>query len=567
MTSNLIRRLSWRDVLVALGLTFLVTLAGSLRMVTGVCGLYHDDAIYVSTAKSLAEGHGYRLRGVPEEPLQTKYPILYPALLAVVWNIWPSFPNNLLAMQGISLVAGAATVGMCYLYLVRFGYFSRSVAAASGLLCATSSSFLYFSTHTLTEMPFALLMVVALWGVDRQLVRPSQSRLSHVGLGIVLALPFLCRTIGAPLIPAALWVLFRSRQRLRWYVFGIIATSLPWILWSVMGRGIWDADPTLGYYTDYLGCWSSTGTRLFGRVVFSNAIAVALFSTHLCVEGLADVARPYMGAGIGATLFIVGAAGWLTLFAQLRDRQILPWALLGYLLLILAWPWPPFRFLLPILPYIAAYVLSVLAAVARSCLAPFARQFLVVLGLALVVGFNFNSLIEHRQLAQQTGYPRLKATHTSADWSSYDQIFSWIRKNCEEHDVLACGCDSMIALYTDRKAFRPFVYRPGSLFYRESNVPFVTVDELAAHLKRHRTQYLVQLPMPGFAEEEPVQEVIDELYRRHAGWLVPVYQGEDPRFVIFALDPQHEPNGDRAISKRSTLTGLSHRSSIPIAAD
>ena len=85
--------------------------------------------------------------------------------------------------------------------------------------------------------------------------------------------------------------------------------------------------------------------------------------------------------------------------------------------------------------------------------------------------------------------------------------------------------------------------RPGSVFYGESNVPVVTVAELAAHLKRHRARYVVQLPMPGFGEEKLVQDAIDELYRQHASWLVPVYQGKDPRFVIFALDPQHEPNG------------------------
>ena len=108
---------------------------------------------------------------------------------------------------------------------------------------------------------------------------------------------------------------------------------------------------------------------------------------------------------------------------------------------------------------------------------------------------------------------------------------------------MASGFDSMIALYTDRKALRPYVYRPGLLFYGESDEPFVSVDELAANLKRHPARYLVQLPMPGFAEERPLQQAIQELRQHHAGWLVPVYQGEDPRFVIFKLDPQNEPTG------------------------
>ena len=120
--------LSRRDLLVACGLAGVVILLGAWQMVVGVCGVYHDDAIYVITAKALAQGHGYRLIDLPNAPLQTKYPILYPALLSIIWKIWPSFPENLLAMQGLSLLAGAATLALAYLYLDHFGYFQGSCA-------------------------------------------------------------------------------------------------------------------------------------------------------------------------------------------------------------------------------------------------------------------------------------------------------------------------------------------------------------------------------------------------------------------------------------------------------
>ena len=76
-------------------------------MVVGVCGVYHDDGIYVITAKALAQGEGYRLINLPNSPLQTKYPILYPALLAIIWKIWPSFPKNLLLCKGYRFVPGS----------------------------------------------------------------------------------------------------------------------------------------------------------------------------------------------------------------------------------------------------------------------------------------------------------------------------------------------------------------------------------------------------------------------------------------------------------------------------
>ena len=58
-------------------------------------GHLHDDAIYFVSAKSIAEGHGYRILSLPGEPYQTKYPPLFPMLLALVWKVRPDFPGNL----------------------------------------------------------------------------------------------------------------------------------------------------------------------------------------------------------------------------------------------------------------------------------------------------------------------------------------------------------------------------------------------------------------------------------------------------------------------------------------
>ncbi len=59
-------------------------------------GLAHDDTLMMSSAKALAEGRGYIMPSVPETPRQTKYPVLYPWLLSLVWRWHPAFPSNLL---------------------------------------------------------------------------------------------------------------------------------------------------------------------------------------------------------------------------------------------------------------------------------------------------------------------------------------------------------------------------------------------------------------------------------------------------------------------------------------
>src|SRR5712692_7478162 len=55
----------------------------------------NDDAVYVVTAKALANGQGYRTISLPLEPPQTKYPPLYPLLLSLIWRLYPQFPANL----------------------------------------------------------------------------------------------------------------------------------------------------------------------------------------------------------------------------------------------------------------------------------------------------------------------------------------------------------------------------------------------------------------------------------------------------------------------------------------
>src|ERR1700676_3260954 len=57
-------------------------------------GAYHDDGVYLVTAKAIAQGKGYRIESLPDERWQTKYPPVFPLALAMVWRLLPHFPEN-----------------------------------------------------------------------------------------------------------------------------------------------------------------------------------------------------------------------------------------------------------------------------------------------------------------------------------------------------------------------------------------------------------------------------------------------------------------------------------------
>lgn len=101
-------------------------------------GIYHDDGIYMVTAKALAEGKGYQIISLPEELPQTKYPILFPAVLAVAWKMFPGFPDNALFLKTIPLLSAILWLWLSY-NLIRDDTGAPDVALGIVLLTAASS--------------------------------------------------------------------------------------------------------------------------------------------------------------------------------------------------------------------------------------------------------------------------------------------------------------------------------------------------------------------------------------------------------------------------------------------
>ncbi len=525
-----------RDWLTALGLALLLVIIGYCQMVVGVCGIYHDDAVYVSTAKSLAEGQGYRLINLPDSPLQTKYPILYPALLALIWKLWPAFPDNLLVMQWLTLLTSGVTIALAYLYLIRFHYFSRGVAAAACLLCITAPFFLYFCGLTLSEMPFAFLFILLLWTLDRHMADPDKRRSRQFLLGVILALPFLSRSIGAVFVPIGLALLISYGRPWRLATLGATSIMLPWTLWMVYGPK-WHDSALAAYYTNYLSWWSSFVIPHVSGMVFLNTLWTFMGSVFI---GLGIFNSDYyfpVRAWPVSVLF--GSVGFIGLISHLRSRRVLPCLLIGYLLVVLVWPWPPLRFLIPVLPFLLAYLLNsvwkLLAKIPSIGL-------LATCAIIALLAVNLSIVSQTVNISKTTGYPFFKPLKEPVAWSSYENVFLWIRENTEAVDVIASGLDTMLYLYTGRRGFRPFFANPMSMFYGQNGPPLGTVEEMMRFIKAYDARYFVQLPMPGFSEEKPLFEFVKHVQEKYPGLLKPVYVGEDSRFVVFKFQSAREPS-------------------------
>jgi len=418
--------------------------------------------------------------------------------------------------------------------LVRFGYASRKVALVSGLFCASSAYFLYFSTLTLSETSYSLISIVALWAFERQLRLSQVKPGSQIVLGLLLALPFLTRVIGLILIPAGLLALYLWRRRIRWVSLGAALIVLPWILWMLVGPK-WAQNQVNTYYTNYVGWWSSFGLLSLTKLFLLNILYMTISFTTISFASLDELVQRFGILFIGPCICII----LITLIGIIRGfkaRQILPYYLIGYLCVILVWPWPPKRFIIPVLPFFLSFLFREMGRMAQKYRLLANRKLLVTICLIILWGGNLTSVYQAGNTSRAMGYPYNSSLKEPISWSSFEAIFQWIKNNTQPDDILACGFDSMVYLYTGRRAFRPFAMNPLPLFYFQ-DAPPLTMDDLINALREYQPKYLIQTPMPYFSEEKPFAKLLSEFITKYPGRLQPLYVGKDKRFIIYEFQP------------------------------
>src|SRR6516225_8829908 len=142
-------------------------------------GYYHDDGIYVTAAKSLATGHGYRIISLPGDPVETKSPPLYPFLLSLVWRLDPAFPENLVPMMLLSVGAAMASLALSWFYLQRRGYASSWQALLVVGLVALNWRTVVLASGVYSELFYTALSVGGLY-----LTEEYEDRLENWTIGL-----------------------------------------------------------------------------------------------------------------------------------------------------------------------------------------------------------------------------------------------------------------------------------------------------------------------------------------------------------------------------------------------
>jgi hypothetical protein len=128
-------------------------------------GVWHDDGVYVLLSRALANGEGLRYTGVPGAFLAPKFPPLYPLVLAPVWIISPSFPENAAFFGAVNLLFLAVSGGLMMAYLRQRLDLSAGLAGVVVGLAVISPVLWRVAMIPLSEPLFLLTMILPVaWG-------------------------------------------------------------------------------------------------------------------------------------------------------------------------------------------------------------------------------------------------------------------------------------------------------------------------------------------------------------------------------------------------------------------
>lgn len=450
-------------------------------------GQFEDDGLYFTAAKSLAEGHGYRILSVPGEPYQTKYPPLYPLLLAVAWKIDPVFPHNLGIAVAVNWILWLMFLSIAFLFIRSCGL-RRQARWAAWALIAISPMCAYIGLHLLSETLFSALLFAALLCAERS---PSSRNaiLSSMLAGLLGGAAYLTRSAALPLLLAAPPVyLWRKQYARAISFFSAMAPFIAgWAIWTGSHRTP-ASDPLWLYYTDYLG---------FYRLNVQPADLPRLFVTSLPPFINAVSGSIFLSAGLllGSCFSLLSIIGTVRL---IRDRRftIIGLFAIGYSAEVLLWNFRPTgRALYPLAPLVAAGFVYETCRVIRL-FASFAEKrrggnLIHIAGrliaATVILVFLFKTLEDTSQKV-----PGALMWHR-AIFESRNAAYMWINTNIPYSNDFAAYNDTGLYLYTGRHSYRKEASTRSAL-YGDLAARERPITDLSAFARKHNLKYILWSP-------------------------------------------------------------------------
>ncbi len=448
-------------------------------------GFYHDDGVYLVTARSIFTGHGYMVDSLPHPVPQTKYPPLFPLVLGLFTLISQS-------ALWLKLLPMACTAGWLLLTYKLLRHMGATVNAGLFLVMVTAASpqVIFLTTNLMSEPMFALLLTACLY-----LLATGGNPLLA---GVLAGLATITRIAGVPLIAAGVLTLLLQRRLKDSVQFMLGATLLaaPWFGWAATHTNM-EPYYGLGNYSSLSILTKGLATADKFRVLAMNLMF--LFSAPFTlITGLTS---------ISATL----VTAFATFLAVLTRRRAIPdLFLLFYCLLLFTWAGPPQRFLAPVLPL----ALWILWRWFNRFFPVELIAFVMLLTGASQAYFDFQKL----PLTYKSGVFPTTGVATN-EWSAMQLLCNYIKTQTPPDSVVMANLDPVIYLNSGHKAVRGFSPNGFDLFYAPVRRP-VSAAQLLKSIHASSVDYVAVTPDRDFAEAPGFLQAVQALERD--GFVEPV---------------------------------------------
>ena len=407
-------------------------------------GVAHDDGMYVILAKALATGQGYRWLHVPGAPPATHFPPGYPAVLALLWWLFPAFPANVIVFKlANALFMGLASTACFWFVRSRFGM-SDIGAATFAIVATLGIPTLTLSALVMSEPLFLALLLPTLLLAERVVDDDSGRLRNVVALAVLIGLATLVRTHGIALIGAvALILAFRRRFReAAVFTAIVVAILLPWQLWVSGHAGV--VPPTMrGNYESY-GAWFSSGLKAEGFSLVARTVPQTTRDIATMFEVFAAPGMPMPVRYVALlVLAALGGIGARVLWQRARVSAVF---LLLYCAIVIVWPFNPQRFLWCVWPFV--FVLPILGV--REAIrwrpprrhANAVRIVALAASLLIALGYGVYNVRGYRH-QYWSSIPRLISRNVHP-------LLVWVATRTPRDAVLATEAEATVYLYTGR---------------------------------------------------------------------------------------------------------------------
>jgi len=455
-------------------------------------GLFHDDALYLISAKSLAEGNGYKIESFPGQPAQTKYPPLYSMVLSIAWKLNGHFPQNLSIVALITWLGFALVLAAAW-WLGRQQGFADWEATLLCLWIALNPLTAVLSLMPMSDAYFTALLLLAIGLAELAMREGPDCRKYAIAAGLAGAAAFLTRTAALPLlVTVPLCLLWRKRMGA---AVSFLCTMMPavagWMIWSKLNR-VGATDMHTIYYTDYFEHFLRDVKGMdYPAMVWGNISSLGKAVGELVVP---DDAYTFPTLTFSRVLSAGVIAGSIRLVKQGRFTHLALFSI-PYAIQLVLWDYPPnTRFLFPLFPLIwaALYVevrhlqLGVAKAWKKGGLDRFAAGVapLLLLWFLYYAGsqaWSGTVVLSQVMAAQET------------DLETKLPAYDWLRKNVPLDQPILAARDPIAYLYSGHPALS---FRVPRRYIFEGDGPgverlFETMPEL---LRQYGVEYIVSSP-------------------------------------------------------------------------